>query len=353
MDKNKNDPLDNLDYDVMPGVGNAAPRLAIDVKPAAPTTPAVPPVIHGHWNWRVIGISAAGALLFVSLSLWAYWKYVVNYDPEGESAPSNASNIIVPPPENNTDTDADGLTDSREEELGVDPGKADSDGDGLADGDEVNVYHSDPLLPDTDSDTFQDGQEVKDGYDPAVNSGSKAPAETLKLWEDRIIEFGLHEPTKTTLNVPAQNEQTMETPEAAVYANAVFKYSTAVPNLLEVRESSDKRNVGFRIKGAAVEDEDVTTDPIYITAAVNAGGETLREWVAGQYQPATDYDSLQELKINGIDAIRITGVAGEICDGNKVFVARDTAVIILTWQCNNIAAFGQLFDQIVQSFKWQ
>lgn len=65
-----------------------------------------------------------------------------------------------------TDSDKDGLTDRRERELGTDPYKADTDGDGLSDGDEVLIWGTDPLNPDTDGDGYKDGDEVKNGYNP-------------------------------------------------------------------------------------------------------------------------------------------------------------------------------------------
>ncbi|MBO4321315.1 MAG: InlB B-repeat-containing protein [Treponema sp.] len=40
-----------------------------------------------------------------------------------------------------------------------DPGK-DSDDDGLSDGDELEIYHTDPSNPDTDGDGFKDGEEI-------------------------------------------------------------------------------------------------------------------------------------------------------------------------------------------------
>lgn len=58
------------------------------------------------------------------------------------------------------DSDEDGLLDGREKELGTDPNKADTDGDGLSDGDEVLKYHTDPLKVDTDGDELSDGDEV-------------------------------------------------------------------------------------------------------------------------------------------------------------------------------------------------
>ncbi len=58
------------------------------------------------------------------------------------------------------DDDADGLMNGEEKQLGTDPLKADSDGDGLNDGAEVNTYHTDPLKADTDGDGLPDGAEI-------------------------------------------------------------------------------------------------------------------------------------------------------------------------------------------------
>ena len=46
--------------------------------------------------------------------------------------------------------------------------KADTDGDGLSDGAEINIYHTNPLNPDTDGDGLTDGQEVALGLNPLV-----------------------------------------------------------------------------------------------------------------------------------------------------------------------------------------
>jgi outer membrane protein OmpA-like peptidoglycan-associated protein len=70
--------------------------------------------------------------------------------------------IIVRPISRRLDSDNDGLTDSRERELGTDPFRADTDGDGLCDGDEVDTFRTDPLNPDTDGDGLTDGKEAHD-----------------------------------------------------------------------------------------------------------------------------------------------------------------------------------------------
>ncbi len=59
------------------------------------------------------------------------------------------------------DSDGDGLTDSEETNIyKTDPNNPDTDGDGLLDGEEVHVYKTDPLNPDTDGDGLKDGAEV-------------------------------------------------------------------------------------------------------------------------------------------------------------------------------------------------
>ena len=103
------------------------------------------------------------------------------------------------------DSDGDGLTDVKENEIGTDPYNPDSDGDGLSDGeeyltyktdplnkdtdfdgltdgyDEVLKYKTDPLLRDTDNGGVADGHEViEDGTDPLDGS------DDLKLYELKI-----------------------------------------------------------------------------------------------------------------------------------------------------------------------
>ena len=59
------------------------------------------------------------------------------------------------------DSDGDGLTDSDERNIyNTDPNNPDTDADGLTDGDEVRAYKTDPRNPDTDGDGLPDGVEV-------------------------------------------------------------------------------------------------------------------------------------------------------------------------------------------------
>ena len=88
---------------------------------------------------------------------------------------ADVSSRIVLAASPSSDEDGDGLLDIVETDTGVyvsptdtgtDPFDPDSDGDGLSDGDEVNLHGSDPLDADTDDDGFSDGDEVLAGSDP-------------------------------------------------------------------------------------------------------------------------------------------------------------------------------------------
>jgi hypothetical protein len=59
-----------------------------------------------------------------------------------------------------TDADGDNYDDTLELEVGLDPANPDTDGDGVADGDEVNIYFTDPWTWDTDGDGLADGEEL-------------------------------------------------------------------------------------------------------------------------------------------------------------------------------------------------
>lgn len=78
------------------------------------------------------------------------------------------------------DTDGDQLTDGEEvDQHGTNPLVADTDGDGLTDSEEVLTHGSDPNNSDTDGDDFPDGLEVAAGTDP--NSAASAPTNVALL----------------------------------------------------------------------------------------------------------------------------------------------------------------------------
>jgi len=81
------------------------------------------------------------------------------------------------------DYDSDGLSNGKEQELNSRPDKADTDSDGIPDGEEVNVYGSDLLNSDTDSDGIIDGDEIILGLDM-----TKAKTDGITIDSERTFE---------------------------------------------------------------------------------------------------------------------------------------------------------------------
>ena len=97
------------------------------------------------------------------------------WDPQN---PDEDMNGVV---DGQDDADLDGLGNAAEVAAGTLFDDADSDDDGLSDGDEVILYATDPQNPDTDGDGAADGAEVfanTDPLDPASfsNAQSALPA---------------------------------------------------------------------------------------------------------------------------------------------------------------------------------
>ena len=80
--------------------------------------------------------------------------------------PTKYDSVITGVSDYDIDSDGDGVSNGDEINLGLDPQNEDSDYDLMSDGDEINVYHTDPAKRDTDGDTLLDGEEIKIGLDP-------------------------------------------------------------------------------------------------------------------------------------------------------------------------------------------
>ena len=105
---------------------------------------------------------------------------------------------ITSPLDEVIDTDGDGLSDDVERDVyGTNPLLADTDADGVADGEELDLYGTDPLLADTDADGIPDGAEIAAGTDPTAPDSS-AP---LSLWRDYQVTMLLRSDDNDALGV--------------------------------------------------------------------------------------------------------------------------------------------------------
>jgi len=84
------------------------------------------------------------------------------------------------------DSDGDGLPDSEEIDIyGTNHSIADTDGDGLNDGDEVITHQTDPLVADTDGDGLNDKDEVDNETDPLQKEPTTSPTK-VRRYSDRF-----------------------------------------------------------------------------------------------------------------------------------------------------------------------
>jgi hypothetical protein len=93
-------------------------------------------------------------------------------DTDGDGLTDYEEVVVYGTDPYNPDTDDGGVTDGEEAELGTDPidrSDDDSDGDGLINNDEDDIYGTDPYDPDTDDGGVYDGDEVENGTNPVSN----------------------------------------------------------------------------------------------------------------------------------------------------------------------------------------
>lgn len=97
------------------------------------------------------------------------------------------------------DIDHDGLTNKYEFVSQTDPHNPDTDRDGIGDGDEVDVFGTNPISGRTAGNPdFTDADYLKGKYDPKLKD-AKFTDQRLQEIKKLAAQFGLHEPTLTTL----------------------------------------------------------------------------------------------------------------------------------------------------------
>jgi len=115
------------------------------------------------WLDDVSGLTVTGnSFTFVpSLGVHTVTASVVD-SQNGTSSITSTITVVLSP--GLLDDDNDGLNNDGEAAAGTDPLNADSDGDGLLDGEEVLTLNSNPLSTDTDGDGIDDFFEVNNGF---------------------------------------------------------------------------------------------------------------------------------------------------------------------------------------------
>src|SRR5215207_8577349 len=143
-----------------------------------------------------------------------------------------------------TDLDADNYPDALELEVGLDPTNPDTDGDGVADGDEGNLYGTDPFTWDTDGDGLSDGKELFDlRTDPLVwndlstdTSDETVSPETIvdpeQSFEQQSDVVTLEQKSSETLTATDGNAATLGPGTAAAAPGTVTRSGVSATSLL-------------------------------------------------------------------------------------------------------------------------
>ncbi|NKB24956.1 MAG: DUF1565 domain-containing protein [Kiritimatiellae bacterium] len=119
-----------------------------------------------------------------------WWEIENNLDhtiPTGDDGPSG-------------DPDGDGLTNQQEYMLGLSGNQFDTDNDGLGDGEEGDIYFTDPLNPDTDGDRMFDGWEVTNNLLPLFSGDSWQDPDLDRI--PNLYEFKHNTDPHSNLSVP-------------------------------------------------------------------------------------------------------------------------------------------------------
>jgi outer membrane protein OmpA-like peptidoglycan-associated protein len=151
------------------------------------------------------------------------------------------------------DTDQDGLNDNEEiTKYKTDPLKADSDGEGLNDGDEIKKYKTDPLKTDTDGDGLYDGEEVmKHKTDPLKKDTDGGSIDDLTEIirgtnpldaNDDVIKIGV---PIVLEGVTFESNKADITPESSQILRTALKTLTTYPEI-QVEISGHTDNVGSK-----------------------------------------------------------------------------------------------------------
>jgi hypothetical protein len=162
---------------------------------------------------------------------------------------------------NNPDTDGDGLNDGAEVNIyGTSPLLADTDGDGLSDGVEVNTYGTNPILPDTDNDGLGDGLEVNVYKTNPLN----ADTDNDNLSDDFEVFISGTGP----LLPDTDNDGLLDGPEISIYGTNPLSNDTDNDRL---SDSLEINGWPITVNGSTVK---VTSDSL----VKDSDGDNLSDW---------------------------------------------------------------------------
>ena len=129
------------------------------------------------WEWLgTVAVSNTATNVFVdnnfptNRGIVRYYAAAEAVDSDGDGLNDGFETFVSHSDIGSTDSDGDGIADGVEVAAGTNPNAADTDGDGLSDDVEATLG-TNPTYADSDGDGLPDGWEVQNGLDPLEDSG--------------------------------------------------------------------------------------------------------------------------------------------------------------------------------------
>lgn len=233
-------------------------------------------------------------------------QVALSVDSDGDGIPDDAELRLGLNPHDPTDAlldfDHDGLTNLQEYQIGTDIRNPDTDGDGLTDGQEVLLYHTNPLLASTDGSGIPDGIEVQTGTLGGTLSAKFAAA---------LVSLEL-QPATFTLTVNS-------------LTNQASQQLTVIGHLLDGKTTVDLTSTA---KGTTYGSSDITIcnfgAPDGTVFAGNTGSCTVT--VTNGSVSATAIGTVTGFSPTPLSSLAIPGYANHVAiEGNYAYIAAGSA----------------------------
>lgn len=176
-------------------------------------------------------------------------------------------NIVEPLYANNT-TDENNQLLNQQNSSQADLQSKDTDGDGLNDWDELNLYKTSPYLADTDSDGFDDKKEIESGNDPTCPQGQTCTVSTSQTtttnqdttFNNPTLENLLNQGTGVNTNItPTTSPATSTSTLSADEKKALQETFGSNPDVTELRKFMLQAGMEQRVLDNLTDQEIIST----------------------------------------------------------------------------------------------
>jgi hypothetical protein len=242
------------------------------------------------------------------------------------------------------DPDTDGLGNYDEFVAGTIPINPDTDSDGLADGDEINIYKTEPKLKYTDrreivaQNNWLDGTQIKNNFDP-LTPGLPLSDIRKRQIQEAITQFKLHEPSITTTKTITDQTSSQKT-----YTNSQYGFEFKYPSNSKIDDCGDKDIVYFDID---CKDPEMPAEPMAIDFSTKGNSSSS---LITSYAGISKSDSNSKRSTRQIGSVEATEFSYKLSGETAA-----TTIVIFYKSDRTYLVGGKnktLIDQVLSTFKF-